>query len=235
MQLSVDKYKAVAVSRGANLDTVDFPLNNRVWLKLRFTELRKHSQKRERLAGIEEVLNRTNPGPGGFYDDLGNTAGQPRLVDPGPGYDADPGSYKSVRSGWLAFSGGLIGRRSLDAIDPNGPARFLEYPMEWWTYAQTRYDAPLTLVYRGLDPNASYKVRVVYVGDPEDPKMGLLANGSIEIHPFRSKPAPMQPLEFDIPADATRGGELKLSWWTEPGKGGFDSSVDIAEVFLIRN
>jgi hypothetical protein len=106
--------------------------------------------------------------------------------------------------------------------------------MEWWTYAQTRYDAPLTLVYRGLDPNASYKVRVVYVGDPEDPKMRLLANGSIEIHPFRSKPAPMQLLEFDIPADATRGGELKLSWWTEPGKGGFDSSVDIAEVFLIR-
>ena len=40
MQLSVDKYKAVAVSRGANLDTVDFPLNNRVWLDMRFSEVR---------------------------------------------------------------------------------------------------------------------------------------------------------------------------------------------------
>ena len=30
MQLSVDRYKAIAVSRGANLDTIDFPLNNRV-------------------------------------------------------------------------------------------------------------------------------------------------------------------------------------------------------------
>ena len=35
-QLSVDKYKAIAISRGANLDTIDFPLNNRVYLKDQF-------------------------------------------------------------------------------------------------------------------------------------------------------------------------------------------------------
>jgi hypothetical protein len=28
------------VGRGANLDTVEFPLNDRVWLKARFAEIR---------------------------------------------------------------------------------------------------------------------------------------------------------------------------------------------------
>jgi hypothetical protein len=234
MQLSVDRYKAVAVSRGANLDTVDFPLNNRVWLKMRLAELRQRGEEKERLRAIDEILNRTNPGPGGFYDDLGNVARQPHLVDEGPGYDQDPGSYQSVRSGWTAFGGALIGRSSLDAIRPDGPARFLQNPMEWWTYAETRYETPLTMRYRGLDPTAGYKVRVVYMAGRGDPKIRLVANGAIEVHPFLEKPYPMKALEFAIPAEATRGGELRLTWHTEPRQGGFNSSVKVAEVFLIR-
>ena len=35
MQLSVERYKAISVGRGANLDTIDVPLNNRRWLKQR--------------------------------------------------------------------------------------------------------------------------------------------------------------------------------------------------------
>jgi hypothetical protein len=234
MQLSVDKYKAVAVSRGANLDTVDFPLNNRVWLDMRLSEVRKLAQEPERLQAIGGILNRTNPGPGGFYDDLGNTARQPHLVDEGPGYDKDPGSYKSVRSGWAAFGGALIGRSSLDAINPDGPAKFLQNPMEWWTYAQTRYETPLAMRYQGLDPKAGYKVRVVYMTRREGPRIRLVANGTIEVHPFLPKPFPLKALEFDVPAEATRGGKLRLTWHTEPLQGGFSSSADVAEVFLLR-
>ncbi len=40
MQLSVPRYQAIAVERGANLDTIDYPLNNRVWLEDRFAEVR---------------------------------------------------------------------------------------------------------------------------------------------------------------------------------------------------
>ncbi len=40
-QLSVEKYQALALGRGANLDTVDAPVTNRVWLKDRFAEIRK--------------------------------------------------------------------------------------------------------------------------------------------------------------------------------------------------
>ena len=40
MQLSVPRYNAIALGRGANLDAIDFALNNRVWLKNRFEEIR---------------------------------------------------------------------------------------------------------------------------------------------------------------------------------------------------
>ena len=33
MQLSVPLYKAIGVGRGATLDTIDVPLNNRNWLE----------------------------------------------------------------------------------------------------------------------------------------------------------------------------------------------------------
>ena len=36
MQLSVPRYKAIASERGANLDMIDMPLNNRGWLLARF-------------------------------------------------------------------------------------------------------------------------------------------------------------------------------------------------------
>ena len=74
MQLSVEKYAAISVGRGANLDELDVPLNNRVWLTNRFAELRDLSSEREKLRGIEKIVHWTDPGPGGFYDDLGDPA-----------------------------------------------------------------------------------------------------------------------------------------------------------------
>jgi hypothetical protein len=66
MQLSVEKYQAIAVGRGANLNTIDFPLNSRLWLKGQFRELRQTMEEGERLRRIDELVNWKNPGPGGF-------------------------------------------------------------------------------------------------------------------------------------------------------------------------
>lgn len=231
-QLSVDLYKAVAISRGANLDTIDFPLNNRVWLKDQFAKLRTLPKEDERLAAISTLLHRSDPGPGGFYDDLGSTAMQPHLVNEGPGYTNDPGSFFSVRSEYAAFSGGLIGRNSAEATKPDGPARFILNPMSWWTFAETRYETPLTMHYEHLDPKAVYTVRVVFVGRATDPKIKLVANDKIEVHGWIQKPAVMGPVEFTIPAEATKDGTLTLRWHLDQGQGGFNGSIDIAEVFL---
>ena len=51
MQLSVPRYKAISMDRGANLDTIDVPLNNRGWLQQKFAEIRQQPDEADRLAG----------------------------------------------------------------------------------------------------------------------------------------------------------------------------------------
>src|SRR5439155_13577366 len=62
MQLSVPRYKAIAVDRGASLDTVDYPLNNRRWLKEHFELIRRKPSEAERLRAVEEMVNGSNAG-----------------------------------------------------------------------------------------------------------------------------------------------------------------------------
>lgn len=212
MQLSVERYQAIDVERGANLDTIDMPLNNRLWLKQRFAEIRALPNEAERLREIESILNWKNPGPGGFYDDLGNTSQQPHLL-PGKGFEEDPDFRETPLMGFTLI--------------PNGPT-------SWWTHAQSLYDTPLRMRYTGLDPKARYRLRVVYAGDSPHIKIRCVANEEIEIHPFIEKPLPVRPLEFDIPPQATRSGTLTLSWYREPGLGGNGRGCQVAEVWLIR-
>lgn len=210
MQLSVSRYKAIDVGRGANLDTVEFPLNNRDWLKARFSEIRSRGREAERLAGIDEILNWTNPGPGGFYDDLGKVNAQPHLVR-GAGFEKDPQFWRSSLLGFSYVRGGRV---------------------SWLDYAEALHEQPLEMRYTGLDPKAQYKVRVVYVGDMAR-EVRMLAD-SIEVHPLIKKPVPVRPVEFDIPAQATADGDLTLQWYRRPGLGGNGRGVQVAELWLIK-
>jgi len=212
MQLSVEKYHAISVDRGATLDTIDRPLNSRVWLDQRFNDIRKMEGESDRRAAIDEILNWTNPGPGGFYDDLGDPAAQPHLVR-GADYASDPAFLKSPH---VAFGG--IG----------------SYRKSFWTHAAALNDEPLRMRYTDLDRTAQYKIRVVYGGDSPRQKIRLMANGAVEIHSFIAKPVPYRPIEFDIPREATRNGVLNLAWTREPGQGGNGRGCQVSEVWLIR-
>jgi len=55
MQLSVPKYKAKEVSRGANLDLIDVPLNNSRQLKDMFDDIRKLTSEDGRLTKIGKI------------------------------------------------------------------------------------------------------------------------------------------------------------------------------------
>lgn len=55
MQMSVVKYKAKDVSRGANLDLIDVPLNNSKQLKDMFDDIRKLTSEEDRLAKIGKI------------------------------------------------------------------------------------------------------------------------------------------------------------------------------------
>jgi hypothetical protein len=212
MQLSVPRYQAIAVGRGANLDTIDVALNNAPWLKRRFAEIRGLSEEADRLAGLDAILNWTNPGPGGFYDDLGDLAAQPHLVR-GPGFENDPAFLESTLVGF--------------ATHPHGR-------MSWCRHAESLNDAPLRMRYTGLDPAARYRLRVTYAGDTMRWKVRLVSGNGLEVHPFIAKPSPIQPLEFDLPPGAIENGELTLSWCREPGLGGNGRGCQVAEVWLIR-
>jgi Glycosyl hydrolase family 20, domain 2 len=211
MQLSVPLYKAISVDRGASLDTVDAPLNNRPWLQAKFADLRAMPDEPPRLNGIDEIVNWTDPGPGGFYDDLGNLARQPHLVR-GLGADKDPAFLESSLVGF----GGRTGYRT-----------------SWRDHAEALNDAPLRMHYDGLDPSAHYKIRIVYAGDSPTRKIRLDAGG-VPVHPWFQKPVPVKPVEFDIPPQATAKGVLDLSWNREPGQGGNGRGNQVAEVWLIK-
>jgi hypothetical protein len=215
MQLSVSRYQAIGLRRGANLDAIDFALNNRVWLKNRFDAIRAMNSESERLAAIDSIVNWTNPGPGGFYDDLGNPAAQPHLVL-GEGFENDPDFLRSALMG----SGARTPQEG--------------WRTSWYSQAESMYDAPLKMQYEDLDPGAQYRLRVIYAGDQPRIKIGLKANGSTTIHDFIDKPSPVVPLVFDIPRESTKDGKLTLEWTRPPGLGGAGRGCQVSEVWLIR-
>jgi hypothetical protein len=215
MQLSVPRYQAIAVGRGANLDLIDYPLNDAPWLRARFAEIRAASSEAQMLTQIDAIVNYTNPGPGGFYDDLGDPLNSPHLVRTVT-FEQDP----AFLTGPMTYFGG----------SPATPGKRIS----WWTEAQTLNDQPMHMKYAGLDPGARYRVRIVYGGDSERRPVKLVANGAFEIHPMMPRPFDYKPLEFDIPREATREGRLTLTFSKQPGLGGNGRGVQVSEVWLMR-
>ena len=184
--------------------------------------MHRHAARLAELQGYRsyQIVTWTDPGPGGYYVDLSNAYDCPYLVDRLP-YAEDPGFYRSphrrfpywkdqrpLRRAWRAYTGGLA-------------------------------DFPFRLHFPLLDPNAAYKVRVVYSDTGEDVKVRLVAvdvqgKQEIEIHGFRLKLFPPQPLEFVIPREATSRGSLTLSLQREPGLGGLGAGHEISEIWIIK-
>lgn len=213
MQLSVPFYGAIATGRGANLDLIDTPLNNRPWLTTQFERIRKLDEEKERLAALGEILEWTNPGPGGFYDNLGDPSASPHLV-------------RAATPGLESRNAPLTGFADIT----NPMTRTWRY--SWLNHAETLWDQDLTLRYTGLDPASQYKVKIVYGGERTAAPLTLTANGRHVLQPERPKPLPPEALEFAIPAEATRSGTLELRWSRPPGGGGNGRAIQIAELWL---
>jgi len=213
MQLSVSRYKAIDVGRGATLDTIDQVLNDRHWFIRQFESIKKLESEPARLAKIDAIVNWTNPGPGGFYDDLGDPLRRPHLVKGSP-YAKDPASFHGPMT---AFDQDPGWRRS------------------WCRHAGTIFGQPLSMRYDGLERDATYRLRIVYTGDMFQVKIGLKANDTTEVHPPLLKPTDMTPLEFDLPAETTHDGTLQLTWVAEPNRGGNGRGCQVSEVWLIKN
>jgi hypothetical protein len=223
MQLSVPRYQAIGTRRAANLDLIDFPVGNVPWLRAQLAEIRGLATEPERLARIASVLGWSNPGPGGFYDDLGNIAAQPHLLRYGISYAEDPAGQRSPLMHIAPRHSGVSSR-----IQGPPVARVSSS-----TFAEALHDQPLEMLYEQLDPRSRYTLRVVY-GSEVASQIRLMADGVHEIHPMQAKDLEVRPLEFAVPVEATRDGSLRLTWSRPPGVGGTGRGVQVAEVWLIR-
>lgn len=226
MQLSVrPPYKARGLERCALLDTLDLPQNNRAWMETQFKEILSTADQAKRAAGIDFVLNWENPGPGGFYDDLGNPAKQPHLVKQHVWTD-DPGYVDAPQCEYLFALDDRIKGLS-------------DFRQSWLDQASTIYRCPLRMHYDGLDPKGTYRLRVTYTGRFRA-IMRLIANGKDQIHDWMPQPKECAPIEFKLPAGETANGTLDLEWQVDPSKDKefshtpLNRGCQVAEVWLIK-
>ena len=212
MQLNSQLQKG-EFGRGTTQDTIDRPLNDRIWLKSKFAAIRTEPNELERINLLNAVISRTDPGPGGFYDDLGDPSRQPHLVPNTVPFAENPDFRKSVFS----------------SFDFRKDA-----PREWWSNVLCMYDGQLQMRYDNLDPKARYRLRFVYSSEPQRKvKVRLEADGK-PLHDWMLKPDDLTTMEFDIPQSASADGELNLRWTREPGLGGNGRGCQVAEVFLLK-
>ncbi|MFC4094282.1 alpha-glucuronidase family glycosyl hydrolase [Euzebyella saccharophila] len=73
-QTSVEKYQARGAERGAILDFLDIPLNNRWWLEDEFGKVKKLTTEEEKIARLDFIRTYESPGEGSFYDNISSAA-----------------------------------------------------------------------------------------------------------------------------------------------------------------
>jgi hypothetical protein len=182
LQTSVPKYHAIGEERGAILDFVDYPLNNRWWLEDQFQAIRKLASEDQKCRRLQELAAWESPGGGSFYDDIGNIAKSPHVVH----CDADYGprlTRKPEPTFWWWDQGKSRAR--------------LSWQVTMW---------PIAVVYEALDPNGKYVVRSTGKGQAL-----LHMNGDL-IEPKVNSTQAGEFKEFPVPPKCLKADRLVLTW-----------------------
>ncbi len=170
-QTSVERYQASGGERGAILDYVDRPLNNRWWLEDEFDRIRALSSESDKIVRLHTIASWETPGPGSYYDDIGNPAQMPHVtLPPGPWVHPDLVEMRNPHYPWT--EDGFSRRRT-----------------SWLCFMRW----PESLVYRGVDPTAGYVLRFSGPGDVRPRVNGELlksAGYSKELGEFKDFPVP---------------------------------------------
>ena len=223
-QLTVGKHKAISEDRGAFMDAIDAPLNDIQWLLLQCERIQQLEMEDERQAAIFHVLNRTNPGAGGYYDNLGSYRTASRL-DPGLGPEQDPGYLQSPRSAPAVH---------LLALDKQEKEAMNGVPLSWVRHVTISGETPIILTYDHLDPHADYVIEARFVGDYAKNRYSLVqltANDQIVLKEnIRIQGGTCTNETIAIPVNVYAEGKLKLAF---THSGGF-KRVNLAEVFIKR-
>lgn len=209
LQTSVEKYQASGAERGAFLDFIDHPLNNRWWLEDRFAQIATLTDEEERLQQLEIIRTWETPGEGSFYDNLGDISQSPHQVraDPLP---KNPEQFAGTifTTYWWLDQGKSRARQS------------------WLTTHE--YDT--MVVYKGLDPDASYKIRVAGYGK------SLLKADGVRLQPLLDQRGFGEFKEFDVPAELFQDRMLTITWDrpTDEAHLNWRKQSRNAEIWLLR-
>jgi hypothetical protein len=205
LQTSVDKYHAIGEERGAVLDFIDYPLNNRWWLEDEFAKIRALPSETDKIRRLDAIATWEHPGQGSFYDDLGNVAKSPHVSQ---SIDFGPEEHRqSTPSFWWWDQGRNRAR--------------LSWQTTMW---------PRSIIYEGLDSEATYVVRSTGFG-----QQLLRVNG----HPVVPRLIGRQMgeiNEFVVPAEYVKGRRLVLTWDrpTNEDHLNWRQKSRVAETWLIR-
>lgn len=143
LQTSVEKYQASGKERGAVLDYLDYPLNDRRWLEDVIDGAMELGDEAARIAMFEKVRAWEHPGPGSFYDEVGNVGKSPRVVRP-ERWNTDPNNDRGSNPDFMWVN--------------EGDHR---HKQAWIS----KLDWPVAVRYEGLDRDAVYVVRATGYGD----------------------------------------------------------------------
>ncbi|MCA9447948.1 MAG: hypothetical protein KC931_12595, partial [Candidatus Omnitrophica bacterium] len=211
-QLSVMRHGAGDYDRGTMLDTVDHPLNNRLWIENRFDEIEQLESEEDRMTALMEIANYEEPKPGTLYDDLGHPGRELHLIRP-VGESIEPADQWTLKDEIQSWEPYLDTRRY---SQQDGIGCFPRWSRNW----------ELNLFYPTLDLEKSYMLRATIYKD-EDSRYAFYADGQ-EIKPM-GPPASLGETEiYKIPNDLTSDGELKIQWKVERGPG-----IHVTETWLI--
>ena len=120
--------------RGALLDKLDQPLNDRPWLENQFDEILAMDSEKDRQQRIHMLVNWEDAGPGGFYDDLGNPEKQSHL-DMLSTYEENPSRIDRITEGHYRWMNNM----SLEVDN--------RYRHTWLHHSQSLHGAPLIVRY----------------------------------------------------------------------------------------
>ncbi|WP_010586742.1 hypothetical protein [Schlesneria paludicola] len=188
LQTSVPKYSASGTERGAVLDFLDYPLNNRWWLEDQFDAIEKMTDAKEQLKRLDAVRNWENPGEGGYYDVVGHVGRSPRLAK-------------------LLMFGDVVRHR---AEFPIPVQRWLDVKRNGLRQAWHLYldSFPHGLDYNDLDTTSPYIVKLFAQSDSplliDGVKAKLLKKG--ETYDRVTEQI------FEVPLEATKDGRITLTW-----------------------
>lgn len=207
LQTSVDRFGASGYERGAVMDFIDRPLNNRWWLEDEFAKIRKLDGEAAKLARLEVIRTWEDPGPGSFYDDIGHVGKSPHVVhEEGANTDPEQLRHDSYSHSWVDNG---KSRRRLSWL----------HHMRW----------PAGLRYEAVDPSAEYLVRLTGNGKPR-----LRADGE-PLTPSKTSRKIGEFKEYPVPKKLTADGKLTLTFDAiDESHLNWRQHSHVAEVWLLR-